>query len=365
MPLSLNKLERLLSTKGFIIKKYFTVKGFCVYVEVLSITNADSFLLYIPSKYEIQAEKGNNTYKVQYIELDEDGNIPGDYAGEPDNFDLEKAYDEVDIDLSQNDGHDLVDHLEENYNRPVSLKDITKDDKKDLCDVFRQLRRFRFCVQSIRYKLAIVFKNYLCCIRRDDALECFSIRNYSNRDNRKLMVSMDLETLYAKLDTVAVDVKTVRDGIYKVLDKNQLKHSRNLTHMLEQNNDITSYSNIVYIQKEQYVTYIMRLETMLAQLGDSEKKTVEKLMALDDRYSDPSLKGLHNDIERTHLTSKQEIELERINTVKQEIIRTIVVLKTKQENLMLKVDKIFFDNSVMLDAILKNMITLQSITHKT
>jgi hypothetical protein len=37
-------------------------------------------------------------------------------------------------------------------------------------------------------------------------------------------VTFDLETLYNKLDSIAIDIKTVReDGIYKVLDKNQLK----------------------------------------------------------------------------------------------------------------------------------------------
>lgn len=361
MPLSLNKLEKLLSTKGFIIKKYFIIHGLCVYIEILSIINADFFMLYIPSKYEIKVENNENTYNVEYIELNENGNIPEDYAGETDNFDLEKNYDEIDIDFSKNEKNDLAEHLEENYNHPVCLKDMNKDDKKNLQDVFRQLRRFKFCVQSIKYKLAIIFKNYLCCIRRDDSLECFSIKNYSTKENKRLMISMDLETFYTKLDTIAIDIKTVKNGIYKVLDKNQIKHSRNLTHMFEQNNNIISYSNTIYIKKEKYVEYILKLENMLEKLTISQKKVIEKLMILNEKYSVPSLIGLHNDIERTHMTSKYESELDHINNVKEEILHTIITIKTKQENLMLKVDKILFDNSVMLDAIVQNMTSLQNL----
>ena len=175
MALSFNKLEKLLTRKGLIPKKFFIMHGFIVYIEVLSIENADSFMLYIPSKYEIAIGLGDDVFKVKYIDVTEDGHIPGDYAGEPDNFDLDKEYDCDDIDLSpglRSKGN-LADHLEEKYNHPVSLKDNNKsDDIKQLREVFRQLRRLKFCTQSLKYKIAINFNNYLCCIRRDDTYEC-------------------------------------------------------------------------------------------------------------------------------------------------------------------------------------------------
>jgi hypothetical protein len=363
MSLSLNKLERLLSTKGLLPKKYFVIHGNCVYIEVLSITNADSFLLYIPSKYQIAINSGNDVYKIESLELDEEGNIPVDYAREPDNFDLDQEYEDIDINETSNKENikDLTKHLEENYNSPVSLKDIVKEDNKDLRDVFRQLRRFRFCVQSISYKLGIVFKNYICCIDRYNTLKCFIIKHYPNKNIRKLMVSLDIETFYDKINTISVDIQTVRIGVYKVLDKNQLKHTNNLKNMLETKSDITEYSNIIYSHKIQFAEYINQLETMLERLRESEKRVIEKIMKIDEKYSEHGIKGLHKDIEKTHILSKHETELERINTVKQDIIRNIIDVKIKQENIALSVDKIFFDNSVMLDAILKNMKTLKSL----
>ena len=363
MPLSLKKLEKILTGKGLLPKKFFAIHGLCVYIEVLSIANADSFMLYIPSKYDIKVPGGNEVYKARYIDITEDGNILGDYAGEPDNFDLEKQYDKLDIDLGPDTHHDDMEgHLEENYNHPLSLKDISKDDTLKLREVFRQLRRLKFCVQSIKYKLCIMFRDYICCIRRDDTFEGFVIRNLRGPPEMKLMVSLDLETLYEKIDSVAIDIKTVREGVYNVLDKNQGKHIRNLQKILEQKNNLTAFSDVVLKKKTQYAVYLRHLEVLLANLGQSEKRNIEKLMEIEEKYGrEASLKGLHTDIERTHQVSKYETELYRINTLKQEIIRNILMVKAKHENLALKVDVLVFDNIVMMDAILKNFIKLTEI----
>jgi hypothetical protein len=365
MALSFNKLEKLLTRKGLIPKKFFIMHGFIVYIEVLSIENADSFMLYIPSKYEIAIGLGDDVFKVKYIDVTEDGHIPGDYAGEPDNFDLDKEYECDDIDLSpglRSKGN-LADHLEEKYNHPVSLKDNNKsDDIKQLREVFRQLRRLKFCTQSLKYKIAITFNNYLCCIRRDDTYECFFIHNFGGSSDKKLMITIDLETLYEKIDSVSIDIKTIREGIYRVLDKNQGKHIQNIHKLLEQKTVLTKFSNIVLRKKEQYSTYLKSLEQLLIDLTRAEKKIIDKLLEIEDKYSgQASLKGLHSDIEKTHQIGKYETELSRINSIKQELIRNILIVKSKHENLSLRVDNIVFDNIIMIDAILKNFVKLSEV----
>lgn len=364
MPLSINKLEKLLDTKGLIPKKFFVIHGLCVYIEVLNISNADEFMLYIPSKYEINISNRESVYKVKYIDISENGNIISDYAGEPDNFDLEKQYNNLDIDLGVDIKHqdNMAEHLEENYKHPLSLKNITENDNKQLREVFRQLRRLKFCVQSIKYKICIIYKDYLCCIRRDDTFECFFVRNLQGTTENKLMVSLDLETLYEKIDSVTTDIKTVREGVYRVMDKNQNKHIRNLKKMLEQKNHLTTFSEIIQIKKLQYASNLAQLENLLEKIGYAEKKNIEKLLEINERYNkEASLKGLHMDIERTHQVAKYEAELSKINNVKQEIISSILIIKRKHENLTLKVDKIFFDNIVMIDAIIKNFVVLTEL----
>ena len=363
MPLSFNKLEKLLSGRGLLPKKYFTIHDLIVYVEVLSVSNAESFMLYIPSKYEIEINGGDDVYKIKYVDVTEDGHIPEDYAGEPDAIDLAKNYDGDDIDLSPGESHaDMQGHLEEKYKHPVSLKSGETKDIVRLREVFRQLRRLKFCTQSLKYKLAIVFSSYLCCIRRDDTYECFSIQGIPLGEDRRLMVTIDLETLYEKIDTVSVDIKTVRDGVCRVLDKNQNKHIRNIQRMLNQKNKLLLFSEIVKEKKAKYSKAIERLEKLLADLAIAEKKNMERLIDAEEKFSgDSSYKGLNIDIERADQISKFEAELSRINSIKQDLIRNILMTRSKRENLSLSVDNIVFDNIIMIDAVLKNFVKLSKI----
>ena len=364
MPLSFNKLEKLLSGRGLIPKKYFVIKGVIVYIEILSISNADTFMLYIPSKYEISIGDDNDVYKLKYVDITEDGHIPADYAGEPDNFDLDKNYDGEDIDLSPGiNQKDIAGYLEEKYKHPVSLKDNNNSGNIiQLREVFRQLRRLKFCTQSVKYKIVIVSGSYLCCIRRDDTFECFFIHNFEETTERRLMVSIDLETLYEKINSVSIDIKTVRDGIYRVLDKNQVKHARNIEKMLDHKNQIITFSDLVTKKKNKYSIALERLENLLNDLVISEKKMIEKISDLENRYyGQASLKGMHVDIEKSNQISKYENELSRINVIKQDLIRNILNVKTKHENLSLRVDNIVFDNIIMIDAILKNFVKLSKV----
>jgi len=61
------------------------------------------------------------------------------------------------------------------------------------------------------------------------------------------------------------------------------------------------------------------------------------------------------------LISKKEEELNNINQVKQEIICNILKVKSNLESLSLKVDQICFDNTVMLNTIIKNFEQLSKI----
>ena len=98
--LSLRKLENLLAEKNFIIKTLFTSGGTLVYVEIFNLNNADLFLLYIPSKYEIEIaeEEMNNAYKIKNIDINEEEmeNILRNYDVVS-NIDVRENYDEIEL----------------------------------------------------------------------------------------------------------------------------------------------------------------------------------------------------------------------------------------------------------------------------
>lgn len=364
MPLSLYKLEKLLSLKGFIASKFFVMDGICMYIEVLSIINAEIFLMYIPSKYKFRVDKESSTtsYKIKYIDLDETDNIVDNYAGELDENTIENTYKEVDINMSPSiKGGDIGQQLEENYKRHITLKDILTEDFKEVRDIVRQLKRLKFCVQNVKYKIAILYKNYLCSIKRDDSIECYSIRKYDWKKSKKLFITVDLELFYEKIDSLILNMAIIRKGIYHILDKNHFTHNRTFQQLLEDKNNIINFSESTYIKKKEYEKYLKEAQEMLEAINTTEKHTLEKIYEINEQYNNINLKGLHNDIEKSHIITKYNNKLQEVQKIKEDIVKTIFELKTKRENNMLNVDKIMFDNNVMLECVMRNFSELSKL----
>ena len=94
---------------------------------------------------------------------------------------------------------------------------------------------------------------------------------------------------------------------------------------------------------------------MLTTLCNSEKRLLDKMIEIEEKYNLISIKGIHTDIEKSHVLSKYETDLDKMNSTKQEIIKNIITMKSNREDTFLFADKLFFDNSVMMDTIIKNM----------
>ena len=363
MPLSINKLEKLLALKGFVPNKYFVSHGACVYMEIVSISNADMFLMYIPSKYNLPVPPNDNVFKIKYVDIEESyDNTADDYAGNPDEEVLERTYGEIDVGTNLKPvGDNIEGPLEENYKRNISLKDISQEDKKEIKDILRQIKRLGFCVQNVKYKIGIIYKNYLCVVRRDDDLECIRIKNFTSRKTRKLYVLVDLELFYNKMENLSNDMATIRKGLYQILDKNQHSHTRNLQKLLDERKDILMLSDKAYKKKQDYERYLQDLQNMLETMNKTEKDIIIQLYELNDQYNNAGIKGLHNDIEKSHQISKLNIEIDKINKIKKEIVKNIFEIQAKREDTVLSIDKIMFDNSVMVEAVLRNFLTLSQI----
>ena len=363
MTLSTNKLEKMLALKGFIPTRYYIMHGLIIYMEIVYIADADTFLLYIPSKYKFSVQKGNNVFKIKYIDIDEsDNNTADDYAGEPDEHDIENTYKEIDVHMSPTvKGHNIAQQLEENYKRSITLKDISTEDSKELKDIFRQLKRLRFCVQNVKYKIAIIYKNFLCSIKRDDSIECVSIKKFHGKNCKKLFITVDLELLYEKMDSLMLNMGTIRKGLYHIMDKNHFTHGRTLQRLLDEKSTIIKFSDNAYSKKVEYEKYLKESSDMLIAINKSEKNILKNIYDINSKYNNQDLKGLHNDIDKSHQLSKLNQELAKIHNIKEDIIKTIFELKTKREDTMLTVDKIMFDNNVMVECVLRNFKDLGSI----
>jgi hypothetical protein len=351
MPLSLSKLDDFLISKGFYINKYFILDNSLFFVELYSPKIAETFYLYIPSKYTIEIkDKRDNMYKLKSIDIEKGENIADEYGEIPHN--IEDIYN-ANINLLPKDG--VEEQLQNNYRQDIKLKDISKDDNEFLKSLYRQLKRLRYCVQNIPYKLAIQYKNYILPIRRDDTIDIYSIKNFSRDTNKKIYIIIDLETLYEKNENICDDIKTVKESIYRVLERNQANHGKMIEKIIENKKDILNIPILAQQKKNHYDNLLNKLNVLLKSIQESEKTNLDKIVIINQNIGN----GLNNDINRVHEKAKLEKERENINEIKNNIISMINLVRQKKENSILVIDKIMFDNTVMFDTMVNNFAKLK------
>lgn len=355
MPLSIEKLDELIINKGFIPKTYYIMDNSCFYIELFSVKTADLFFLYIPSKYNFEVKRrdkdplgGNkgDIYKIKYI--DEKG---FEYA---DTQEGEDNYKNNHIHLSP-DKEKFEENLEDNYKHEISLKDISSDDSIVLKTIYKQLKRLKYSVENLKYKLGILYKNYIVSIRRDNTINCIIVKNYPRENIRRLVVIADLETFYSKSEKLVEDVKTVKTSVYNLLNKNQTIHTQVLLKMLDNKKEITSIPEKTETKHSDYISNISKTEEMLDIMSEAEKKLNKELEEMELNNTGT----LNSDISKVHARSRIEKELAKISSIKEEIAKTSLDIRTKCDNSILSVDCILFDNNVIWERMVKNFALLK------
>ena len=362
--LSINKLEELLSTNGYIPIKYFVIHNYCAFIEVMSLMNSTTFMLAIPSKYKFKLKAGKNVYKLRQIEIEVGNNTADEYAGVPDSYDLEKSYTEVElkkhlIRKKENEEGNISGHLEESYKRPISVDEINKEDIKDIKNLIRQVKRLKYCIQSLSYKIMIIHKCYMCVLDKDDSVECFLMKNHPLMNNRRIFITADLELYYENVERINEDVKDILTGINKVLDRNQELHAKNIHNLVNSYNDIDSYSDIIVQKKREYDNYLNKLNTLMDTLIKHEKKLLEELKELKNSKNYGTVDG---DLSFNEKQIQIQEKLNENFNVKKKIVKNINEIREKSENLGLSMDTVIFDGLVMIDRLIRNMQFIKNIS---
>jgi hypothetical protein len=358
MSLSVSKLESMLSERGFVPRTYFVIHSICIYIEIVSNRTADVLLMYIPSKYKFEIKGVEQIHKLKYIDME--NNESSASVAVTSHAAVNEAYPGIEVGSLEEYKGDLETQLAENYNHPLTLDSIDKDDQSDLRDIYRQMKRIRHCVQNIKYKVSVIYKNYLCGVRRDGGIDCFVIKHFRREDaNRRLLITIDLEVMYDKVRTIFRDVNLVREGIYAILRRNQVTQITNMKKMMEEKKDVTSYSESCLESADKLDVNIARYEELFVRITQAEREKLTKIAEINEQYKGKV--GVHYDIEKAHVKGLVEQELPRIQKTRNEITEIISQLKTKKENTILTIDSLMFDSTIMIDTISKNFGRLAAL----
>jgi len=331
MSLSFKKLYKLIESNQFYNCNFFSIDNSCVYIKIISKIDNNSYILYIPSKYDVKM-KNFQSYELKEISnINSTSDIVLEYAYDNNNKEREDMYHDHGTHKDVNEFN-----LMDNYKSEININNTRSRDNEEVKCLFRQMKRLKYSVENLSYKLCIMYKSYLCVIARDNSISCYFIKNFNSQDNTKnILVCSDLEILFAKNLRIHNELKQVKDGIQKIINKNYITNTKYIAELVKKNINISViHQNII-----------------------------EKKKSLDSLYNQ-----IHNLIENVKLKEKQIKEttnnqemLEKILKSKAKLIIEINKVINKRDNLMLLYDKIFFDNIIMLDKISKNINLLNEI----
>lgn len=330
--ISFQKLQDLFASNELLVSKYFLHRDKCRVIELISSVYAEKILLYISDEYSLDVAIVENTYILHTANIDSAPPLP-----------IEEKYSDANMfkvensDINKkNPSTNIEKTLTERYNKPLNNLDDGVDESLE--DVTKQLMRLKFCVQNVKLKLGIIFRNFLCLLSNDNTLLYFSIENFPKSNKRKMYVVVNLEYFYDNLSNVMVNVRHLEKGVYDIISRNHQSQINALNYIISLHASLPTYSTRILQQEQNYKQHITCFKELLPKILDLEKKHLEKL------------KG-------TNIPNEQLIiqrKLDQIIIIKNEIIESVLILKDRCSDMALTFDKVFFDNTIIVSKLMDN-----------
>ncbi len=337
MGYSIEKLKSIIVSNGWIPIRYYIKDGLCYYIELLNASSLECCLLYINSDYKFSMDAGGNIFKIKHTDITEG---EGEGKGEDS---------EAVLILSPDKNTTISEYIEGYYDQPIKIKDMSVQDSTEIRTTCKQLIRIKRSVQHLNYKVGIFYKNYICIITKYNEIDVFTVKHFPQSDEKRMVIAFDLKTFYNNSERIPRDIIVVKKGVYNLLEKNQILYTKILDKLAESKQETANIATNAKTKLRMYEEQIKKIESVLPLLNDEEKTLMQKI---NDAYANTSFDAMS---EKASL----DTELLQLKRSKEEIINNLSVLRTKRENLLMNVDRVFFENSVMFDKILKNFASLQ------
>ena len=199
--------------------------------------------------------------------------------------------------------------------------------------------------------MVIVYKSYLCFLHTEDDIDLFNIKLFPEISERVLYVTLDLELLYNSNDNLNNDLKQISTGINKILDKNYSFHIQNLRTLLATKENVVQSVNSSISKKQDNNSYISKFVKLFKIMCNNESQIKKQVQDLKQEKQG----SIHYDIEFSHAKHRLDKELSKCQKVKNEVLTQITKLKSANSNIALTMDKILFDNIILLDQVFKNL----------
>ena len=351
MSLSVSKLNKLLIDNGIFPDKYYTYSKYIIYVECIIVKTGKRFLLTIPEEYKFKGDNGRNYYSIKPIKMEDSGDdVVDEFAKQFNDLDVFNSYENTDSRVQDSfDENNISNQLSKNYNYTIEVKDIDEEDSKDIKDIKRQVQRLRYSIMQTKYSICLTYKHYFA-ILSEKGVNVFQIQDQTETFSkfRQLIIAIDLVLFYEKVNKINTEVTKIKLSIDKILEMNYLKNIDNINYMMDKGAMVINKFNNLHAQKDNLDTLEEKYNNLFKCSYNVERELLEKISILQkNKNNEPQVNGLKR-------------KIKEIEETKMDILNNIVKINEKKDNISLTLDKILFDNIVMMNSIIKNFELLLS-----
>lgn len=216
----------------------------------------------------------------------------------------------------------------------------------------------KFCFKNISYKFSIIYKSYLCVINRYNEPQFYKIFRYPSQSEKEFFITVDLETFYEKKDNFIQEIASVNSNIYEILNKNCDTNFQAMQSLFQEKNN---FFQVMQSCKGKIRTLEYRLKECYKILDSIKRKKISLEKNLS-RVRD-NLDG-YSESEQSNIIENIEEEIDSKKILEDKVVKTIFEIKQNRENLILEMDKITFENTIMLNSLLTNFKKIKSIMNK-
>lgn len=342
MPLSIKKFEKFMFNNGIISNNFFTNSdNICLFVEAICLKTTESFIISIPSKYKMSIENSSNVFKITKNAVPNREDTIDEYTTLN-----RKIYEPIDLNNENKDTSET--YMEQRYNKPIILEETKKDRS-----MYRQIKRLGFCLNGLFYKLALIKLEDIYFINNEHQIIHYKIKDYTSKQKyRKIFVTINIEYLFEHTETISNDITTIKKSIFNIIEKNMETNMKNFKDKWSENKNIKDIETTINNKQIEYTNRLIKVNKTLDELNEEEMKILEKKSDLENVIGMKVFRSnFARDLELTRNTRPLEIKLTEINNNKKELIRNILSLKTKLDNIMLSSDETIFVINVLTNSI--------------
>lgn len=345
MSIDAKKLKKILTRNEMLPLEFFCFKGEskCALVKCFLHTNSQYLFIYIPSKFRFSvSDQGIPVYDLE--DLDDDNQADDDDYAKKEN---DSEYADQKLEEVKRTKFEL---LHQKYQCPITLQGSEEPIARKLT---RQLQRLNTPLTKSNYSLALQQDRFLFMSFGGDDVSRYHIRGYAVPG--EMMRSFGFVTSITDIIEKIEDVNKEIAGLSEKFSAMVTRISD--TNMAEIAGEIENFQSAKVRLQARREECEKQNRDCISLFGKMKKQ--EEI--LTQRFEEETLKAKSNH-DRVRIGDDIQKEIDELFAKKNELIRKTMGVAYKYHKIILMLEEISFDNSIMIDRVKKNFLLLKTIS---